>query len=168
MRTVDIQPLFDFMYWADRQILEVTAELPVEAYTRPASITYRNLRDTLVHTLDVESSWRYRLLGEPKERWDALLDPEAYPTTAELADHWSRDEAEMRAWLGSLSDANLTAIQDLGDGDRFPLWYYLIHIATHSDQQRRDAQLIVRHLGFEPPELEFLDYADALDSGGSN
>jgi uncharacterized damage-inducible protein DinB len=68
----------------------------------------------------------------------------------------------MRAWIGGLDDEALVAIQDLGDGDRFPLWYYLFHIVTHSEQQRRDAQLILRHLGHEPPDLEFLYYADSL------
>ena len=60
------------------------------------------------------------------------------------------------------TDADLVTIRDLSDGDRFPLWYYLVHIVTHSEQQRRDAQLILRHLGHEPPDLEFLYYADAL------
>jgi hypothetical protein len=31
-----------------------------------------------------------------------------------------------------------------------------------SEQQRRDAQLILRYLGHEPPDLEFLSYADSL------
>lgn len=166
MLTVDIEALFAFTYWADRQILLATAALPVDDYTRPVSIIDRNLRDTLVHTLDVEASWRLRLRGEPKELWDASLRPEDYPSVASLVDHWSRDETEMRAWLASLSDADVAAIQDLGDGDSFPLWYYLIHIVNHSVQQRRDAQIILRHLGHEPPELEFLDYADTLDPGG--
>ena len=120
MRTADIQVLFDFTYWADRQILQAAAGIPVADFTRPVSITYRNLQSTLVHTLDVEMSWRRRLRGEPKVIWD------------------------------------------LGDADRFPLWYYLVHIVTHSEQQRRDAQLILRHLGHEPPDLEFLYYADSL------
>ena len=65
MRVVDIQSLFDFTYWANRQILEAAAALPDDDFTRPVSITYRNLRGTLVHTLDVEMSWRRRLRGEP-------------------------------------------------------------------------------------------------------
>ena len=79
-----------------------------------------------------------------------------------LAEHWARDEAKMRAWLAARSDADLSAIQDLGNADRFPLWYYLVHIVTHTEQQRRDAQLILFHLGHEPPDLEFLYYADSL------
>ena len=162
MRTVDIQALFDFTYWADRQILEAAAAIPVGDFVRPVTITYRNLRGTLVHTLDVEMSWRRRLRGEPKEIWDASLSAETYPTVDALADQWARDEAEMRAWLASLSDDDLTASVDLDNDDRFPLWYYLVHIVTHSEQQRRDVQIILTHLGHEPPELEFLYYADSL------
>lgn len=168
MRTADIQSLFDFTYWADRRILQAAAALPDTDFTRPEAITYRNLRGTLVHTLDVEMSWRRRLRGEPKEIWDASLKVADYPTVEALAAHWARDEAEMRDWLTSLSDDDQTAIVDLGDADRFPLWYYLVHIVTHSEQQRRDAQLILRHLGHEPPDLEFLYYADTLVAlGGS-
>jgi uncharacterized damage-inducible protein DinB len=166
MRTTDIQALFDFTYWADRQVLDAAATIPTEDFVRPISITYRNLRDTLVHTLDVELSWRRRLRGEPKDAWDVSLAVDRYPTVAELRKHWSRDEAEMRTWLASLSDDDLATVVDLGNTDRFPLWYYLVHIVTHSEQQRRDAQIILAHLGHEPPDLEFLYYADSL-AGGS-
>jgi uncharacterized damage-inducible protein DinB len=166
MRTIDIEALFDFTYWANRQILDAAAAIPVEEFVQPVSITYRDLRATLVHTLDVEMSWRRRLRGEPKEVWDASLSVDDYPTVAALAAHWARDETEMRAWIESLSDADLTAIQDLGNTDQFPLWYYLVHIVTHSEQQRRDAQLILRHFGHEPPDLEFLYYADSLAASG--
>jgi uncharacterized damage-inducible protein DinB len=162
MRSTDIHAMFDFTYWADRQILTAAATIPVEQFVQPASITYRNLRDTLVHTLDVEMSWRRRMRGEPKEVWDAALSPDAYPTVSDLAADWARDEVEMRQWLASLDDADVAAIQDLGDGDRFPLWNYLMHIVTHSEQQRRDAQILLRSLGHEPPDLEFLDFADSL------
>jgi uncharacterized damage-inducible protein DinB len=162
MRSTDIQRLFDFTFWADRQILQAAAAIPETDFTGPTTFTYRNLRGTLVHTLDVEMSWRQRLRGEPKEAWDASLEVDDYPTPEALAAHWQQDEAEMRDWLTSLSDDDLTTIVDLGDADRFPLWYYLVHIVTHSEQQRRDAQLILRHLGHEPPDLEFLYYADSL------
>jgi uncharacterized damage-inducible protein DinB len=162
MRKDDIEALFDFTYWADRTILGAAATVPLEAFMRPASITYRNLRETVVHTLDVEMSWRRRLRGEPREAWDVSLAAEDYPTVAALGKHWMQDEAEMRSWIAALDGADLVAIQDLGDGDRFPLWYYLVHIVTHSEQQRRDAQLILRDLGHDPPDLEFLCYADSL------
>ena len=166
MRTVDIEALFDFTYWADRTVLHAAAAVPEDAFSRPVSITYRDLRGTLVHTLDVEMSWRRRLRGEPRSVWDAALVVEDYPTAGVLAERWAQDETEMRAWIRGLTDTDLAAIQDLADGDRFPLWFYLVHIVTHSEQQRRDAQLILRHLGSEPPDLEFLYFADFLAASG--
>jgi uncharacterized damage-inducible protein DinB len=167
MRKDDIVALFDFTYWADRKVLEAASAVPSEAFVRPVAIAYRDLRGTLVHALDVEMSWRRRLRGEPRSAWDVSLPVEDYQTVASLATHWQRDETEMRAWIARLDDVGLVATQDLGDGDRFPLWYYLVHIVTHSEQQRRDAQLILRHLGHEPPDLEFLYYADTLAATGT-
>ena len=162
MRRADILALFDFTYWADRQILAAAADLPTDQFTAPVAFTYRDLRGTLVHTLDVELSWRHRLRGEPREVWDQSLADVDYPTVAELAARWAADEALMRAWLESLSDDDLLAVVDLGNADRFPLWYYLIHVVTHSAQQRRDAALIIEKAGSAPPELDFLYYADSL------
>ena len=162
MRTSDIRALFDFTYWADRQVLAAAAALHDTDFVRPISFTYRNLHGTLVHTLDVERSWRSRLRGEPKDTWDASLSVDDYPTVVALQDAWARDEVEMRSWLSDLTDEDLAAVVDLGTADRFPLWYYLVHIVTHSEQQRRDAQLILEHLGLPPPDLEFLYFADSL------
>jgi len=167
MRAADIEALFGFTYWADRQVLRAAAAIPVDEFVRPTSVTYRNLRETLVHALDVEMSWRRRLRGEPREVWDVSLSADDYPTALALADDWAKDETEMRSWLAALTDDDLIAIVDLGDGDRFPLWYYLVHVVTHSEQQRRDAQINLAQLGHDPPDLEFLYYADSLVDGAA-
>jgi len=161
MRKRDIVTLFDFSYWASRQLLSAAANGPVEEFTAPATITYRSLRGTLVHTLDVERSWRLRLQGEHPERWETSLTDEDHPTVAALAERWSADESTMRAWLESLTDEDLEAVAHIGTADRFPLWYYLVHIVTHSEQQRRDAAILLAHCGHVAPDTEFLYYADA-------
>ena len=162
MRGDDIRVLFDFNYWANRQIVASCAGISTEAFTASPSCTYRNLRGTLVHTLDVELSWRRRLRGEPRDVWDQSLVDADYPSVSVLSEHWTRDEAEMRAWLQTLADDELAAIVDLGNADRFPLWYYLVHVVTHSAEQRRDAALLLENSGQSAPDLEFLYYADSL------
>lgn len=157
--------MFEFNYWCNRRILAAAERATREELTAPPEFTYRNLRGTLVHTLDVEKSWRLRLRGEPAADWDVSLADDDYPTVASIADHWASDEREMRAWLGGLTDDELVTIVDLGNADRFPLWYYLVHIVTHSEQQRRDAQLLLNAFGHDVPDLEFLYYADSLGSG---
>jgi uncharacterized damage-inducible protein DinB len=162
MRQTDVIALFQYNYWANWTILAAAAMASEEQFTAPASITWRNLRGTLVHTLDVEQSWRRRLQGEPKSVWDAELPAERFETAQQLEAYWRSDAREMLDWLAHLEGEQLAAIVDLGPRDQFPLWYFLVHIVTHGTEQRRDASIVLKSLGLEAPPLEFLWYADSL------
>ena len=164
MDRAGVLALFDFTYWANRHLLEVAEGLTSTEWAASTDITTRGLRATLVHALDVESSWRLRLQERPKADWGAEAELQAsdYPTPRSLAEHWSRDEAEMRAWLDTLDQATLDAPWSDGGKDDFPLWYFLVHIVTHSQQQRSDAAVLLSRAGHSPGNIEFLDYADAV------
>ncbi len=122
----------------------------------------RDLRATLVHILDVEASWRLRLQRRPAQEWRKTLAVSDYRTVATLAEHWERDEAEMRQWVESLDDAALARSADLGPKEKYPLWYYLIHMVTHSQQHRAESAQLLTQLGHSPGDLDFLDYADSV------
>ncbi len=111
MRISEAVTLFDYLYWMRDAVLRSAAELSSDAFTSTETVTTRDLRATLVHELDVQWSWRERLRGADWAEWgdDADLKAEDYPTVAALAAHWQRDEAEMRGWLASLTDADLDA-----------------------------------------------------------
>jgi uncharacterized damage-inducible protein DinB len=162
MRSQDVLALFDYGYWATWSLLAASSKTPPEAFTAPRTFTWRNLRDTLVHALDVEQSWRRRLQGAAREVWDTELSAEGFSSASELETYWRADAAEMTTWLTSLDDAALAAVVDLGPRDRFPMWFFLVHIVTHGVEQRRDVATILTQLGIEVPELEFLWYADSL------
>jgi uncharacterized damage-inducible protein DinB len=162
MRQTDVIALFEYNYWANWTVLETAAKATVEQFRARKSITWRNLRGTLVHTLDVEQSWRRRLQGEPKVIWDAELRAKRFETAEQLDAYWRTDAREMLDWLRGLDDEQLDAVVDLGPKDQFPLWFFLVHIVTHGTEQRRDASILLKNLGLEPPQLEFLWYADSL------
>ncbi len=67
-----------------------------------------------------------------------------------------REDAELEAWLATLDDDAMAATVDLGGRDVFPLWFFLVHVVTHSAEQRRDAAVLLRMAGHPPPDLEFL------------
>jgi len=94
-----------------------------------------------------------------------------YPTAKALIDHWQRDEREMRAWLASLDDEKLAQIHDLEPGsppkERFPLWYYVLHIHTHTQQQLGDAAVLLTRMRQSPGNIEFLEYADFIHREGT-
>jgi uncharacterized damage-inducible protein DinB len=173
MRRRDLETLFGFSYWMKDRVLERAAKLTRAEFQAPSGVTTRNLRGTLVHTLDVEWSWRARLQGQPEEIWKKELPISDYPTVAELADHWRRDEAEMRAWLSTLDDEMLARTFDLEPSkamatpkERYPLWYYVLHIHTHTQQQLGDAAVLLTRMRQSPGNIEFLDYADFLHKRG--
>ena len=154
MRQADVRTLLEYNYQANRRILDAASRLTTEQFTAPTTLTVRSLRSTLVHALDVEWSWRVRCKGEPD---DGELDEADYPTVAVLRQHWQQDEREMRAWVDSLSDADLAADFQLGRGEVIPLWYVIFHVVNHSVQQRSDAATLLTHLGHSPGDLDVLD-----------
>jgi uncharacterized damage-inducible protein DinB len=156
----DLRRLFDYSYWANEQLLGAARPLDAEVFTAASEISYRGIRGTLVHTLDVEASWRRRIRGEPRETWDVDLPEEQFESVESLEVAWRADQVEMLTWLEGLDQAAIDAIVDLGPKDRYPLSTFLLHILTHSAQQRRDVALLLERAGHPPPEIEFLNYAD--------
>ncbi|MEX2047118.1 MAG: DinB family protein [Chloroflexota bacterium] len=160
MRQREIVTLFDYTYWANQRILATAARLTDAQFTLPSVIAGRDLRATLVHTLDTECSWRLRLQGRPEQEWEKALLLSDYRSVAALADHWKRDEAEMRAWVASIEDDAL-ARRPENPRAKFPLWYYLLHMVTHSQQHRAESAQLLTQLGRSPGDIDFLDYADS-------
>lgn len=159
MRATEAAALFDYLYWIRDAIVEAAAGLTPEAFTAPDTVTTRDLRGTLVHELDVQWSWRERLKGADWEAWgpDAELKGSDFPTLESLVEHWKRDEAEMRAWLGSLNDADLD-VAPVRDEDRQPLWHYVMHLVNHGIQQFSEAAVLLTRAGRSPGEIGFLEF----------
>jgi len=152
------------MYWAHRRILAAAARLTDAQFTLPSVIAGRDLRATLVHTLDVEMSWRRRLQRRPEDEWQKALPISDYRNVATLADHWKRDEAEMRQWLETLDDELLARNAELDAKKQLPLWYFLVHMVTHSQQHRSESAQLLTQLGRSPGDIDFLDYCDEREA----
>lgn len=161
MQRSDITILFDAMYWTNGKLLDAAGRLTPGQFAAASDATTRDLRATLVHELDVEWSWRLDLQGRIDED-EAELNPEDFPDVASLRERWEEDEAEMRAWLGTLSDGDLESeVASAFTRDRRPLWHYLVHILTHATQQQADAATLLTAAGHSPGEIGFLEFLRA-------
>ena len=162
----DVNDRFGYLYWIRDRALTQAAELTAEAFMDSAPVAYRDLRGTLVHELDVERSWRLRLQGAPIDAWDITLQAADYPDVATLAEHWSRDEADMFAWLSGLTDDDLSAPVTVNGLEGFPLATYLVHIVMHGIESFSAAALLLHQRGQSMGDVGYLDYVDATMTGG--
>ena len=160
----DFLGLFAYSQWANEELLTAAEALTPEAFAAPSEFAYRGIRATLVHTLDVERSWRRRIRGEAPETWEGELPEAELPTVRQLRAAWEADAEEMRAWIAGLESAAFDRVVDLGPRDRYPLSTFLLHVLTHSAEQRRDVALQLEQAGVKPPEIEYLSYADATSA----
>jgi len=165
MQQTDIVLLFDHLYWVRDKIL-VAADQPSLDWPGEAPAGLRGLRATLVHELDVEWSWRRRLLADDRTDFpadDVELVPEDFEDVADVRARWLEDELEMRAWLGRLTDADLAGpcgVERRGPGH--PLWFHLMHVYSHGMQQLSDAAwLLSSQDGGSPGEIDFLEFVAA-------
>ncbi len=172
MRVADIEILFDYLFWVRDRVLAAAAELDDEAFAGTETVTTRDLRATLVHELDVESSWRERLraVGTGETVPETELHADDYPSVEELAAHWRRDETETRRYLAGLTDEQLAVDSPVEDRTGYPLSVYLTHVVMHGIQECGDAAVLrasrrspVRHVGF--PRL--LGYAPSAGQHGT-
>ena len=152
--------LFAYLFWLRDRALDESSKLPVDVFLSPGTVAYRDLRATLVHELDVERSWRLRLQGEPRERWDVTLAPEDYPDAASIRDDWRHEEAETVAWLTDLREDQLAAPITANGLEGFPLSTYLIHVVMHGVESFSAAAIILHHAGSSMGDVGFLDFTD--------
>jgi uncharacterized damage-inducible protein DinB len=166
MRISDAVTLFDHLYWVRDWILAAADTAP-NALVDDDPATTRDLRTTLVHELDVQWSWRERLKGADWNEWgpDAELRAEDYPSVAAIREHWQRDEAVMRAWLASLTDADLDAPSVRAE-DRLPLWHFVMHLYAHGLQQFSEAAVLLTRADASPGDLGFLEFVQDRGSAG--
>ena len=158
MRQTDILELAGFNYWANRKLLATCEELTPEQWTSSSTVGTRTLRGILVHAFDTEWSWRLRLRDTDAGDDDAELTEDSFPTVASLAEAWAADEAEMMSWLNSLTDEDLARSVPVPWGREYIRWRLIVHLLTHSTQQRAEAAILLTRAGHSPGDIEFLNY----------
>ncbi len=147
--------LYDYNCWANRRILAASARVSPEQFVEPAGLNYGTLRGTLLHTLDTEYGWR--ILVQHHRRTPELVEAD-FPTVEALVQRWDAEEADMREYLASLSDADLVGTvrytNDRGEPRERVLWHVLAHIVNHGTQHRSEAAVILTNCGQSPGDLD--------------
>jgi uncharacterized damage-inducible protein DinB len=165
LRLQDIRLIYDYNYWATRQLLTAAEKLTLEQFLSPAAFPYGGLRGTLVHIMDAEHGWRmlFQQTGDKSRmevRWLAedMIETD-FPTLDSLEIHWLDEEAGMRAYLAGLKEDDLAATIQWTNPDGAKrervLWHCLFHVLNHGTQHRSEAAAILTDLGQSPGDVDF-------------
>ncbi len=156
MRQADMALLFEYNYWANRRILVSAARISQAQFTAETAFPRGSLRGTLVHILDAEYGWR-ELLDHGVEMLD--LQPADFPSVEALTPKWREEEAAMRKYLGSLTDANMPDIMRYTNPQGIKrervLWHGLFHVVNHGTQHRSECAAMLTDFGQSPGDIDF-------------
>jgi uncharacterized damage-inducible protein DinB len=166
MNVTDVLELYAYDRWANAQVLAIASGLTDEQRSRRFAASYGSVAGTLVHILWSEWVW----LG----RWPtshATTDPRSVSGFEPLRHLWLALEAEQRAFLAGLADADLlqriSYLGSTGGTWTYTLQHMLQHVVNHSTYHRGQLTTMFRELGATPRPLDFLDYFDELAGAGA-
>lgn len=158
MNIRDMLMLYDYNYWANRQILAAAAGVSPEQFVDPAAYSLGSLRGTLVHALDGERAWRMLLQHQTLAYFGDLRES-AFPTIDVLERRWGEEQRAMRDYLAGLADGDLSAqvryTTPEGHKRERLLWHCLLHVVNHGTQHRSEAAVLLTEYGHSPGELDF-------------
>ena len=159
MNIQDIQLIYEYNYWANKNILAASAQVTQEQFAAPGSFPYGGLHGTLFHVLEAEWSWRalFQKLAGASEL--AELVPAEYAALQTLENRWREEETAMRAYIAGLRDedieSHLRYTTDTGiERDRI-LWHCLFHVVNHGTQHRSEAAALLTDHGQSPGDIDF-------------
>ncbi|MFN8474580.1 MAG: DinB family protein [Anaerolineae bacterium] len=163
MKVDDIRHLYDHSNWATQKILDATQRLTPEQYDGHPWDT-ASIHEIMTHMLAASSIWLMRWLGETST---SRVQVDEVPTPADLAARFQSHEAEMSAYLATLTDDDVNApftyrlsIDNVTYSS--PLWTLFLQIYGHNIQHRSEVATILTHYDQSPGNLDLLIYEREL------
>jgi uncharacterized damage-inducible protein DinB len=155
-----IRTLYDYNYWARDKVWGCCDALSDEQFTRNMGYSWGSIHDLWVHMMSAEWIWFSRLRGASPAAHLAAAD---YPTRAAIRARWAEVGADVRGYLGTLTDADLTGELHYrsisGTELHNPRWATLMQVINHATDHRAQVLAMVHQLGgatLEPDLIFFL------------
>jgi uncharacterized damage-inducible protein DinB len=160
MKASDVRYLFDYDRWATTHVLDVAVGVDEATWSTPNEIGDRGLGGILVHALGAHQRWRHGLSGAPGP--GPRPEDGQLPTIEELRVAWDIEWPAMDAWLATLDDAKMDAIED-----GVTYWQMLAHVVNHGTQHRSEAAAILTTAGRSPGDIDMIEFAEARREGSA-
>ena len=163
-----IREHYDYHRWANRRLFDLAAALG-DGVTRDmgAHWSFPTLKGMFAHIYGADNVWLTRWKGSSPSR---LLGDADFASMADLRAKWDVLEAEQRAFVVGLAEADLTRPvrvpehrgQGVRGGARGPL---LQHVVNHATHHRSEAATMITLISGSPPDTGINTYRVAVVKG---
>jgi len=159
MTVAEVQELFAYNAWANRQFFAALAQLSEELYFRDLKSSHGGIHGTLCHIVWAEQLWLHRWLGKPNP---AVAQGKDLATLAAARARWEAVEAERAAFLAGLTERRLddtVAVKPSSGGEYVhTLREMFRHAVDHSSYHRGQSVTLLRQVGVKPPSTGLIGF----------
>lgn len=154
-----LKRLFNYHYYANRQLWSSVMMLSDQQFTQAQSDGSPSIRTQIVHMVANENLWvNFLWHGEVE-----FLQEFHLPTRASIREEWDALEEEILDFIDELSPAELNrqvepTFLDMGGFPR--VWEILLQIVSHAAESRTQICLHLHRLGSLPLAQKFTDFLD--------
>jgi uncharacterized damage-inducible protein DinB len=162
-----IRDHYDYHHWANRRLFDLAAGL-VDGATRDMGKhwSFPTLKGTFAHIYGADNVWLSRWKGSSPDR---LLGDADFAGMADLRAKWNALEAEQRAFVAGLAEADLTRPVQYrnteGKGFQVALGALLQHVVNHATHHRSEAATMITMISGSPPDTGVNTYRTAVVGG---
>ena len=154
MSVAMVRDLYDYHRWANRKLYDFAAALGEEACAREVGkqFSYPKVTRMFAHLSGADWIWLSRWKGTSP----TTLPGAELTTMAVVRGRWDALEAEQKAFVDGLSDADLARVVEFknteGKAYSAPLGQLLQHVANHATHHRSEIATMVTMLSGSPPD----------------
>jgi uncharacterized damage-inducible protein DinB len=149
-----IRGMYDYHRWANHALFDIALARGEEAVEREMGPqwSFPSIRKMFAHVYGADAVWLARWKGAPL----AAFPGGDLPSMAALRERWDAFEAEQRAYVNGLSEADLTRILEYknqsGAPQRAPLWRLLQHVPNHATHHRSEINTMLTLISGSPAD----------------
>ena len=154
MSVAMIRDLYDYHRWANRRLYDFAVALGEETCARDVGAQFSHSKVTrmFAHVYGADWVWLSRWKGTSPTN----LPGAELTTMAVVRQKWDALEAEQKAFVDGLRDADLARVVEYKntEGKAFtaPLGTLLQHVANHATHHRSEIAIMVTMLSASPPD----------------
>ncbi|MEO8458000.1 MAG: DinB family protein [Chloroflexota bacterium] len=154
-----LRDLYDYNEYASNALLDVAAFVELDDVGNKHATSLRDVVANMAHIVAAQINWLERWKTGFNTYSTAALAG-AMGTVGKARMAADRSHADLRAYIGTLAEADLDrdlAYKDSHGSDfAYPLWQLLTHVANHGTYHRGEVAAALTAIGHSPGELDFL------------